>query len=184
MTAAVCNPSITADARVMEIDGRIIDIRWMMIGDRVVEKTTREKLDQDDPSWRSSTNQDYPTKFFVYGNTVYWNILPSATAAAETCQLGVWRYPLAEGDYEDSPEIPYTRDMLWWVLYECYQKHDIDVTESESRQKAADYLERFNQAYGFPMSKSALESKKEGPRAFSYTGPKYFANMTRRGRRL
>jgi len=183
-TAAVCNPTVTADSRVMEIDSRIIDIRWMMIGDRVVKKTTRERLDQDDPSWRSSTNQNYPTRFFVYGNTVYWDILPSVSAAAETCQVGVWRYPLAEGDYEESPEIPYTRDLLWWVLHECYQKSDIDVSETESRQKAKDYLDRFNGAYGLPMSKSALEAKKESPRAFSYSGPNYFGNMTRRGRRL
>jgi hypothetical protein len=183
-TASIVHPTIVANSRTMTLDERVIDVAWMTIGtshERKLVKTTRERLDQDEPMWRNYTEATYPTKFFIFGRKVYWNYLPDATCSAETCNLGVWRYPLREKDLEEEPEVSGHRDLIHWVLFECYSKDDGDSHETRSDDKAQKHLALFNQAFGVPIRHDVLEAKKEGPRYFSMVGPDYFGKMGRRG---
>lgn len=186
-TTAIVNPTITESQRYMSVDARIIDIAWMTIGTShqySITKTTRERLDQDEPAWRQNTDTTYPTRFYMYANKVYWDLLPSATCAADTCNLGVWRYPLAEKDLEQEPEVQGHRDLIHWVLWECYSKDDPDWGESRNDELAKKHLLLFNEAFGSPMGHNVLASKQESPRYVSSIGPNYFGNMQRRGRGL
>ncbi len=186
-TAAIVNPTVTASQRTMTIDDRIIDIAWMTIGsdhDKVIEKTTRQRLDEEEPMWRNNTDEQYPTKFFIAANKVYWNYLPSSEVAADTVNLGVWRYPLAEKDIEEEPEVEGHRDLIHWVLFECFSKQDPASSETQDMESANKHLGLFNMAFGKPMGHDVLASKKEAPRGFSMRGPSYFGNMSRRGSEL
>lgn len=183
-TTAIVHPTIVASTRTMAIDSRIIDIDWMTIGtnhDKIITKTSRERLEYDNPAWRNYTTTDYPTQFFIAGNAVYWDKLPSTACAAETCNLGVWRYPLAPGGLADEPEVQEHRDLIHWVLFECYKKDDPDSGETRDDRKALDHLALFDAAYGKPMRHDVLAAKREAPRDFSMVGSNYFGNLARRG---
>lgn len=186
ITPCIVQPKMVAGQRTMQIDCRIIDIAWMMIGvDRVVKKTTRERLDQDEPSWRSNRYADYPGQFFTYNHTVYWDTIPAQDAVQDGVTMGVWRFPLNDNiTIHDTPEVPEHRDLIYWTLYECYSKDDEETGETADKDRAKKYYDLFNAAFGEPKGNDVLAAQKEGSRDFSMVPPSYHANMTRRGMRL
>jgi len=61
-------------------------------------------------------------------------------------------------------EIPeeYHRDLIWWVLYECYGKRDIDSFDND---KATEYLVMFNTIFGETVSAKVRQHQFESPRS-------------------
>jgi len=131
-------------------------------------KKTKEELDRDYSTWRTDTTLTGNTVYYaISGKTIYFSRIPDSTDDGKIVYLEVYRLPDENIKTENQEfEIPeeYHRDLIWWVLYECYQKSDIDIFDKD---KALQYLDIFNVIFGPPVSARVRQHQFESPRSMT-----------------
>jgi len=141
----------------------------------VIVKKTKEEIDRLTPTWRTDTTLTGNVIYaIVSGRTIRFNRVPDATDAGKIIYLEVYRLPDVDISYlAQEPEIPeeHHRDLIYWVLHECYKKQDLDAFDKEE----PDYnLSRFNQIFGEPVSAKVRQHQLENPKSTLIRPVSYF----------
>ena len=130
----------------------------------VLDKTTKDDLDRKQPTWRTDTNlTDNIVEYVVSGRQIRFSRIPNATDAGKIVYLEIYRYPdQAIRSENQEPEIPeeFHRDLIWWVLHECYKKQDADTFDQE---RSNQHLLRFNEIFGDPIPAAVRQHQFESP---------------------
>jgi hypothetical protein len=136
-------------------------------------------MQRDFPTWRTEsgigTKQPY---YFMKGHKLRIYPIPDAADAGDTLLIEAWRLPdecvLTE---QDDLEIPdeYHRDLMWWVLYEAFSKRD---AETYDPRKAEEYLAKFNQVFGLPVSSLVRIHQLEENRTTSVNAHNYLGGSS------
>jgi hypothetical protein len=146
----------------------------------VLEKTTIEDLDQEQPTWRVDTKlTDNTVKFVIRGRKIRFSRVPNADDAGKIVYLEVYRLPDQEIRSENqSFEIPEEnhRDLIWWVLHECYKKQDADTFDQE---KSDQHLLRFNEIFGEPIPAAVRQHQFESPESLHILPKAYVKQRVR-----
>ena len=162
-----------------DIDPKVTVIETIMLGDKHIEKRTKEELDRLIPTWRTDTGMLHTTIFAVIsGRKIRFTPMPDAVDAGSFVNLEVFRLPDEDiTSTGQEPEIPeeFHRDLIYWVLHECYKKQDADTYN----QERSDYfLNRFNQIFGEPVSAKVRQHQFESPRSLVFRLTSYFKKTT------
>lgn len=145
-TPAITRISIVVGQFSYVLSPKITRIKSVLYNDKPICRRTWEEIDRDYPNWRtgdSTLSPDNPVAV-VSGRTITLLPLP---ASAGLIKLDVFRRPNPVTALDDELEIieEYQRDLIWWVLYECYQKRDADTYDPK---KAKEYLMEFDKVFG------------------------------------
>ena len=149
-----------------DIDPKITVVENIIFDGDVVVKKTREELDRLQPTWRTDTGMAGKVIYAVItGKQIRFNYIPDATDAGTYVYLEVYRLPDADiVTASQEPEIPeeYQRDLIYWVLHECYKKQDVDTFNQE---KSDYFLARFDEVFGPYVSARVRQHQFENPRS-------------------
>jgi len=148
------------------IDPKVTVIENVILNNLPLIKKTKEELDRDVSTWRTDTKIDGNTVYYmISGRNLILSRAPDADDAGTVVYMDVYRLPDEDIKTESQEfEIPeeYHRDLIWWVLYECYGKRDIDSFDND---KATEYLVMFNTIFGEPVSAKVRQHQFESPRS-------------------
>jgi len=132
----------------------------------IISKKTKDELDRITPTWRTDTGLiDNTFHYIVSGKTIRFSRIPDATDDGTTVYLEVYRLPDEDiTSLSQEPEIPaeFHRDLIYWVLHECYSKKDVEVFDP---QKALEYLTLFTMVFGEVKSAKIRQHLFESPRS-------------------
>lgn len=151
-----------------DIDPKVTVVDKVRFDGNVILKKTKDELDDIQSTWRTDTGLTGKTVFYVIsGKKLRFNYIPDADDDGKIVYLDVYRLP--EDDITSDaqePEIPteYHRDLIWWVLYECYSKRNVDGFDMS---KSNEYLSWFNQIFGEPVSAKVRQHQFESPRSLT-----------------
>lgn len=160
-----------------DLDPKITVVENIIFDGDIVVKKTREELDKLQPTWRTDTGMaDKVIYAVITGKQIRFNYIPDATDAGEVVSLEVYRLPDVDiTSASQEPEIPeeYHRDLIYWVLHECYKKQDVDTFNQE---KSDSFLARFDGVFGPYVSARVRRHQFENPRSthirpIAYTQP-------------
>lgn len=141
----------------------------------IIEKKTKSQMDVISATWRTDAGMTGKVIYAVIsGRKIRFSRIADATDAGKVVSLEVYRLP--DEDITSTCqefEIPEEnhRDLIYWVLHECYKKQDAD---SFNQEKSDYYLERFNEVFGEPVSAKVRQHQFESPRTLSFTPSSYF----------
>lgn len=150
-TGTASEVSISTGEPLYELHPSVLFVRRVKLASRTdpTPKASVKDLDANLPGWESLTGEiivyctDYQRGHIRFVKT---------PTADDTATLTVVRLPLeamtADGD---KPEIAerYHRDLLDWMLYRAYLKHD---AETENTTRAKGYLDSFTRRFGPPSA--------------------------------
>lgn len=164
-TSSYCRITLVSSKSTYTIDPKITVIENIIFdGDKLVQKTA-EELDKLQPTWRTDTGMLNKVVYFtIRGRSIRFNYVPDATDSGEVITLEVYRLPdvnLLSTSQE--PEIPEEnhRDLIYWVLHECYKKQDVDTFNQE---KSDYYRARFEEIFGNYVPARVRQHQMENPR--------------------
>jgi len=125
------------------------------------------RVDMEDngiyPDFRTVTGT--PTHYWMHGYTMYLYPTPVLDDV-----LIVEGYALPEDlGSGDEPLIPLAmhKDLIWWVLAQCYSLNDADGYDSK---RADMYEAKFNRAFGPPIDHRVITHQLENPRSNNFIG--------------
>jgi len=154
-------------------------IEKVIFDGNILEKTTEENLDSSTPSWRTDTGMlDKTVTYFIKGRKIIFSREPDATDAGEVVSLETYRLPDVDiTSLSQEPEIPEEnhRDLLWWVLHECYEKQDADTFNQEKEMK---YLAMFESVFGPYVTAKVRQHQFESPNVLTFAPKSYRGNST------
>lgn len=163
-TPRYCHIVLVEGVTSYDLSNKLTRIENVIFDGNVLEKTTIEDLDQEQPTWRADTKlTDNTVKFVVRGRKLRFNRVPTAEDAGKIIYLEVYRFPDQEIRSDNqSFEIPDEnhRDLIWWVLHECYKKQDSDTFDQE---RSNQHLLRFNEIFGEPIPAAVRQHQFESP---------------------
>lgn len=146
-------------------DSKLTIIENIFINGTEVIRKSKDELSLYSPTWRTDTGMLGKTVMAVIsGRTIRFTPEPDAIDAGTIVTLEVYRLPDAEIiSMHQEPEIPAEnhRDLIYWVLHECYKKQDAD---SFNQEKSDYYLKRFNEIFGDYVSAKVRAHQFEEPR--------------------
>lgn len=121
-----CSVTIEADKSSYDLNTLVYDVLKVRVSgeSNYLERTTREKLDRDNPTWEDDTGT--PEKYYLTNGGRTMRVTPTPTGAG-TMDLVVMRLPVTP--MGDSPEIHARHHfrMLDWVYALAYKKRDADT---------------------------------------------------------
>ncbi len=148
------------------IDPKVTVIENIIFDGKYITKKTKEDMDVLSPTWRTDSGMAGKTIYAVIsGRKLRVSPVPDATDAGGYIYLEVYRLPDSSITYtHQEPEIPEEnhRDLIYWVLHECYKKQDADTFNQE---RSDSFLARFNQIFGQPVSVLVRQHQFESPRS-------------------
>lgn len=148
------------------IDPKVTVIENIIFDNKYVTKKTKEDMDSVSSTWRTDSGMAGKTIYAVIsGRKLRISPVPDATDAGSYIYLETYRLPAVDITLTtQEPEIPKEnhRDLIYWVLHECFSLPDMDTYNP---QKAAEYLGRFNQIFGDPVSAKVRQHQFESPRS-------------------
>ncbi len=148
------------------IDPLVTVVENILFAGNYVIKKSKEDMDALSATWRTDTGMAGKTVYAVIaGRKLRFSPLPDATDAGGYVYLETYRLPAdAITSTSQEPEIPEEnhRDLIYWVLHECYKKQDADTFNQE---KSDYFLARFNQIFGEPVSAKVRQHQFESPRS-------------------
>jgi len=164
-TAAYCKITLANAVASYAFSDKITVIENIIFDGSLVQRKTKDEMDRLSPTWRTDSGMTgKPVFAVVSGRSIRFSPLPDLSDAGKFVYLEVYRLPnLSITADTQTPEIPseYHRDLLYWVLHECYKKQDADA----HNQERSDYfLSRFNQIFGDPVSAKVRQHQFESPR--------------------
>jgi hypothetical protein len=163
-TPRYCHIVLVEGVASYDLSHKLTRLEKVVFDSNILVKTTNDDLDIEQPTWRTDTKlTDNTVKFVVRGRKIRFNRVPDATDAGKIVYLEVYRLPDQEIRSENQTfEIPEEnhRDLIWWVLHECYKKQDADTFDQE---KANQHLERFNEVFGEPIPANVRQHQFESP---------------------
>lgn len=162
-------------------DQKLTVIENILFAGKYVTKKTKEEMDVISGTWRTDSGMTgKPIYAVISGHKLRLSPTPDATDAGGFVYLEVYRLPASGlASISDTLEIPEEnhRDLLYWVLHECYKKPNEDG--SIFNQEKADYnLMRFNQIFGPPVSAKVRQHQFESPRSLTLRPVNYAAAST------
>ena len=169
--------TLVEDQSSYDLSNKITTIENIIFDSDVVVKKTKEELDVLQPTWRTDTGMTDKTLYAVIsGRKLRFNYVPDAVDAGSYVYLEVHRLPDVDiTSVSQEPEIPeeHQRDLIYWVLHECYKKQTADTFDQE---KSDYYLARFNEIFGPAVSARVRQHQFENPRSthirpIAYTQP-------------
>lgn len=156
------------------IDPKVTKIVQVRFDGNVLAQKTPEELDSLQSTWRTDTGMlDKTVYYTIKGRKIRFNYIPDATDAGEIVYLDVYRLPDEDiTSTSQEPEIPEEnhRDLIWWVLHECYEKRDVDSFDTN---KSLEYLAKFDQIFGPPVSSRVRQHQFEQPRSLTLRPVQY-----------
>ena len=146
-------------------NSKITVIDNILFAGQYVLRKTKEEMDVISSTWRTDTGMTGNTIYAVIsGRKIRFSPIPDATDAGELVSLEVYRLPdddIININQEFVIPEENHRDLIYWVLHECYKKQDAD---SFNQEKSDYYLARFNQIFGEPVSAKVRQHQFESPR--------------------
>ena len=156
------------------IDPKVTKIVQVRFDGNVLVQKTPEELDSLQSTWRTDTGLlDKTVYYTIKGRKIRFNYIPDATDDGEIVYLDVYRLPDEDiASTSQEPEIPEEnhRDLIWWVLHECYEKRDVDSFDTN---KSLEYLAKFDQIFGPPVSAKVRQHQFEQPRSLTLRPVQY-----------
>jgi len=176
-TTAYTRITLVAGQASYALSPKITVVENILFNGAYITKKTKEDMDVLSPSWRSDTGMTGNTVYAVIsGRQLRVSPVPNAADAGSYLYLETYRLPaLAITDSSQEPEIPAEnhRDLIWWVLHECYKKRDAEAYNPEQSEY---YLFQFNQIFGNPVSALVRQHQFESPRSLTISAASYFKN--------
>lgn len=174
LTTSIVKLTLVSGQASYSFSSKITAIENIIFAGKYITKATKEELDATNPTWRTDTGMAGKNVYAVLsGRTIRLTPIPDADDAGELISLEVYRLPLLDIEETDQePEIPSEnhRDLVYWVLHECYKKQDLD---SFNQEKSDYYLSRFNEIFGSPVSALVRQHQFESPRILTHRPASY-----------
>ncbi|MDD4995781.1 MAG: hypothetical protein PHW53_04960 [Patescibacteria group bacterium] len=170
----IYDDSTTAYTRITLVNGQasynidpiVTVVENIIFDNNYVIKKAKEDMDAISATWRTDSGMAGKTVYAVIsGRKLRISPVPDATDAGGYVYLETYRLPAdAITSTSQEPEIPEEnhRDLIYWMLHECYKKQDADTFNQE---KSDYYLARFNQIFGEPVSAKVRQHQFESPRS-------------------
>lgn len=131
------------------LDKRVTVIEKVTLNDIDVVHKSKEEFQRLHRDWRTGTGiGGNECSYYMRGHTLRIYPIPDVGDAGKVLYFDTFRLPLDTiTSTNDELEIPdeYHRDLLWWVLYECFNKRDAETYNPEN---AKQYLRSFNDVFG------------------------------------
>lgn len=168
------NVTLVAGSPTYQLDRNITFIEQVTFDETDVAHMSKEEFQAKYPKWRTDTGMTGKLCSYVMrGHKLRIYPIPDATDAGKTLSIDVYHLPVETiASTSDELSIPseYHRDLIWWVLYECYSKQDADGYDPK---RAETYLANFNASFGqYVPSEVRLnqlqESQSLRPRPINY----------------
>jgi hypothetical protein len=158
-------------------DQKLTRIDRVSINGVAMIKLTREAFNNLDAALPGMAGKDL--YYCITGRTINVYPAPNAIDAGSYLQLEAYRLP--DVDIEstsDELEIPEEnhRDLIWWVLHECFNKPDIDIFNQEKQYK---YLQKFEEVFGSYVSARVRQHQFENPLSSNITPQSNIKNYQR-----
>jgi hypothetical protein len=164
-TAAICEITLVNGQASYSLHNRITVIENMLFDGDLITHIFKENMQTLNPTWRTDTGMTgNPVYAVISGRSIRFSPVPDATDAGKKVYLEVYRLPKTDITLTTQGfEIPEEnqRDLLYWVLHECYKKQDADAFNQETSNY---WLARFNQIFGEPVSAKVRQHQFESPR--------------------
>lgn len=144
-------------------------IENIILDGHIIPKKTQENLDTQVPTWRTDSgmlNKDIYA--VIKGRSLRFTPIPDATDAGSIVYLETYRLPAEDlMTLGDDPEIPEEnhRDLIYWVLHECYKKTDVDTFNQD---KSDYFLGRFNEIFGSYVPARVRQHQFENPASLEF----------------
>jgi hypothetical protein len=152
------------------LDSKLTVIENIFFDGNFVIKRSKYALDAENPDWRTDSGMTGKTVYaVVQGRSIRFAPMPDLADAGKYVSLEVFRLPDSEiTSTSQEFEIPEEnhRDLIYWVLHECYKKQDEDTFNQE---KSDYYLARFDQIFGPPVSARVRQHQFESPTVLQLT---------------
>ena len=146
------------------LNPKLTVIEDIILNGKRIRKKTKENLDSQVPWWRTDSGMlNKETYCLIQGRTLRFTPIPDAVDAGAIVYLETYRLPDEDlMTLSDEPEIPEEnhRDLIYWVLHECYKKQDSD---SFNQEKSDYYLQRFNEIFGPYVTARVRQHQFENP---------------------
>lgn len=157
----VVDVTIDSGASLVELNETIFYIDRVALEDgSVLERTTRDYLDEEVPGWSVITSSK-PSKFFVIegiaSEVLY--VVPKPVEAVNL-KLSVYRTPLAPMESpDDEPEIHprYHFRLIDWALNLAYRKED---SETKDLDKAERHAAAFAMSFGLGVNENVRRMRR------------------------
>ena len=160
------------------IDPKVTVIENIIFDGDLIERKSKPDMDVLQPTWRTDTTMTGNVIYaIISGRKIRFNRIPDADDDGLFVYLEVYRLPESDitNSYQ-SPEIPEEnhRDLIYWVLHECYKKNDADGMNLE---KSDYFLARFNEIFGVPVSAKVRQHQLENPRSLTIRPSPYIRTV-------
>lgn len=134
-TASICQIATVALQPSYALSQKIITIEALFLDGTALTRRNREELDRDRPIWRTQTGT--PIEYVIDGYRIRLTPIPAVTG---TITLDCHRFPLADMDFMDSPEIPENDHefLKYWIEHEAWSQRDPDFYNPQSALQAAE----------------------------------------------
>jgi len=109
----------------------------------VIPQTTEEQLYRDWGPWESV--EDTIQNFLIQRNKIR---TAAAVATSDALLIDCWTLPTSQMERDaDEPQIPteYHHDLAYWACHQAYLRND---SETNSRERAAEFLAMFEARFG------------------------------------
>lgn len=150
------------------LDPKVTVVEKVIFAGVPLVKKTKEELDRDYSTWRTDTKLTGNTVYYaISGRRIYFSRIPNSDDDGLTVYLEVYRLPDEDiKSLSQEPELPeeHHRGLLNWILYECYNKPDIDIFDKD---RALMYLELFTEEFGPVVSAKVRQHQFESPRSLT-----------------
>lgn len=178
-TATLTQITLVDGQSTYSLSNTLTTIENIILDDKYIIKSTKETLDSILPSWRTDTGMTNKTCYAVIqGRTIKFIPEPDANDADKIVYLECYRLPvnaIEDADQEFEIPVEFHRDLIWWVLHECYRQQDSDMFNQE---KSDYFLNKFNQIFGEPVSAKVRQHQFENPRSLTIRPVSYLAKKT------
>jgi hypothetical protein len=173
-TPAITRITVANGAVNYKLHPQITRIKCIRVDGKLVHRKTREEMDTYFPTWRDPEGYDGDTVAIVSGRTL--RIVPQP-ANGIIINLDTYRLPKVLTELDQELEIipEYQQDLIYWVLYEAYNKID---TDTYNPVKAREYVALFNVIFGEQLDSRVRQHQLESEH-ITLIRPNPFVTKTR-----